>query len=105
MSNRWKDAGFTQRRPKEPGVYFMRTDGHRPMNPPRRLRENWEIVELRYSAGGWGNESDNREDAAHWRVNTLGGLDMAWRAGMWLKGPITPFDKSSEATAHSVAQT
>lgn len=93
--NKWKEAGFTQRKPKEPGVYFLKTDGHLPMWPARRLREGWDLAEVRFSAGGFGNETDNREDLAHWRVQTLGGIDRAWHAGMWLKGPIDPFARTS----------
>lgn len=89
MAN-WKKAGFTQRRPKEPGVYYVATDGHLPMTPPRRLRENWDIAELRFYAGGHHNDHENRESSAHWRLKTLSGLERAWHKGMWLKGPISP---------------
>lgn len=88
MAN-WRKLGFTQRRPKDPGVYFVVTD-HKPREPAQRLRENWDIAEVRFTAGSFGYETDQREDFAHWRLKTLDGLDMAWRRGMWLKGPISP---------------
>jgi len=91
MANKWKEAGFTQRRPKDPGVYFMKNDLNS-LHPSIREAEGWDVVELRFTAGGWGNESNNREDMAHWRVSTLSGIDRAWHKGMWLKGPISPFD-------------
>ena len=56
MSNKWKDAGFTQRRPKDPGVYYIKNDIKR-LHPSLREVEGWDIVELRFSAGGCGNES------------------------------------------------
>ena len=79
-----------RRRPKDPGVYYIKNDIKR-LHPSLREVEGWDIVELRFSAGGWGNESQNREDMAHWRVSTLSGIDRAWHKGMWLKGPISPF--------------
>ena len=85
----YRKAGFTQRKPKAPGVYFVsprivRHDG------PRRHREGWEVAEIHFSAGGYGNEHENREEAAHWHIKALGGLEYAWQPGMWTKGPIRP---------------
>ena len=47
MSNKWKDAGFTQRRPKDPGVYYIKNDIKR-LHPSLREVEGWDIVELRF---------------------------------------------------------
>jgi hypothetical protein len=91
--SRWKEDGFSQKKPVEPGVYFYRTDGHLPMNPPRRLREGWDVAEVRFTASGFGYEADAREDRGHWRLHTLSGIDRAWHKGMWLKGPLCPFGK------------
>jgi hypothetical protein len=85
----WKKRGFSQRKPREPGVYFVRTDGHLPMAPARRLQEHWDVAEIIYFAGSYTNASENRESAACWRIKTLGGLEYTWRRGTWIKGPIT----------------
>jgi len=92
MTIPWKASGFTQRKPREPGVYFIRTDGHLPQAPARRLREHWEIAEIIYFAGSYTNASDNSEQGAHWRVKTLDGLSYRWSRGMWIKGPIHPVE-------------
>jgi hypothetical protein len=98
MSSKWRVAGFTQRKPKLPGVYFI-SEEHKPRDCPPRLRAGWDVAEVRFTAGGWGNVYDQREEFAHWRVNTLGGLDMAWRKGMWMKGPLDPFKPLELAAA------
>jgi hypothetical protein len=95
--SKWRAHGFTQRKPRLPGVYFISQD-HQTLNPPLRIRFGWDIAEVRFTAGGWGNEHDQREEFAHWRVKTLDGLDMAWRKGLWMKGPIDPFAEISSAT-------
>ncbi len=86
----WKKLGFTQRKPKEPGVYFIRTDGHLPMAPAHRLEEHWDVAEVTFYAGDFFNPSKLKEEGAHWRIQTLNGLSYAWRQGVWLKGPIRP---------------
>lgn len=91
MKDGWKAAGFSQRKPKEPGVYYVRTDGHLPMTPPQRLREGWDVADVMFYAGSYSNAHENREENAHWRVTTLNGLSFAWQPGMWIKGPIAPF--------------
>ena len=88
----WKKAGFTQRKPKEPGIYYVRTDGHLPMGPPRNLREHWDVAQVFFDAGSYSNAYDNREDFACWRIESLCGMTYAWQRGMWLKGPISPFE-------------
>jgi len=94
MSSKWRAAGFTQRKPKAPGVYFISND-FKPRTCPPRLREGWDVAEVRFTAGSFGNEYDQREEFAHWRLQTLGGLDMAWRKGMWMKGPMSPFEAAT----------
>ena len=86
----YRKHGFTQRKPKEPGVYFVSTDGHQTKTGPNREIERWDVADIIYFAGSYGNAYHNREEYAHWRITTLGGLDYAWRRGMWIKGPIKP---------------
>ncbi len=86
----YRKHGFTQRKPKEPGVYFVSTDGHQTLAGPRREAERWDVADVIFYAGSYRNAHDNREDLAHWRLQTLGGLSYAWRPGMWMKGPIRP---------------
>lgn len=92
MKIKWREVGFTQRKPKEPGVYFVRTDGHLPMAPKERMREHWDIADVHFYAGDYFNPSNNREGACVWRIHTLDGLSYTWRPGMWLKGPIHPVE-------------
>jgi hypothetical protein len=86
----WKRLGFTRNKPKEPGVYFVRTDGHLPMAPGKRLAEHWDVAEIIYFAGSYTNASENRESSARWQIQTLSGLTYSWQRGMWIKGPIHP---------------
>ena len=87
----WRKAGFTQAKPKVPGVYFVRIDGQLlPMAPKKRQVERWDVADVMFYAGSFTNPSDNREDVAHWLISTLGGESYRWRQGMWLKGPIEP---------------
>lgn len=86
----YRKLGFTQRKPKEPGVYFVSTDGHQTLAGPQRERERWDVAEVMFFAGSYTNAHDNYESNAHWRLQTLGGVNFAWHPGMWMKGPIRP---------------
>ena len=89
----WGKHGFSQKRPKEPGVYFIVSNelicSH---NGPRRLKEHWDIAEIYFYAGSSGNVFENREYMAHWRIKYLQGIETGWKKGMWIKGPINPFN-------------
>ena len=91
MAN-WRKLGFTQRKPKRPGVYYIAHDGHLPMHPPQRLYDGWDVADVMFYAGSYDNAHMNVEEWAHWRITTLGGISYAWRPGMWMKGPISPKD-------------
>ncbi len=84
----WKKLGFTQARPKRPGLYFVnveREDAH----PPQFMREGWEIANVFYDASGWShNLYDNSDANAHWRISRITGIEQRWEKGMWTKGPI-----------------
>lgn len=84
--------GFTRNKPKEPGVYFIRTDGHLPMIPAPRIQEHWDVAEIYFYVGDTFDIARAKESAAHWRVKTLDGIEHRWREGMWIKGPIHPRD-------------
>jgi hypothetical protein len=86
----YRKHGFTQRKPKEPGVYFISNTGHLTLAGPRREYERWDVAEVIFFAGSYTNAHDNCEEFAHWRMKCLGGLEYAWRPGMWIKGPIRP---------------
>ena len=86
----WRKHGFTQKKPSVPGVYYVATDGHLPMSPPRRLAEKWDVADVIFFAGSYSNAHENREAYAHWRISTLSGLSYSWRPGMWMKGPLSP---------------
>lgn len=83
-----RKEGFSQRRPKEPGVYFIGTDGH--LAQARRLREGWDVAHIIFYAGSFDNAFENRESAAYWMIQTLDGVCYGWEKGMWIKGPIDP---------------
>jgi hypothetical protein len=92
----WKKHGFSKRKPKEPGVYFIIID--LPPEPdsiwshnPTHIRERWDVAEIHFHAGSYFNVYENKEEFAHWNIKTLNGLDYNWRKGMWIKGPINPF--------------
>lgn len=99
-----KKLGFSQRKPKEPGVYFIRTDGHLPLAPARRLQEKWDIAYVYFLAGSYSSYNDNREAWAHWHIQTLDGLAYTWRRGIWLKGPLTPFDTGTLPTSEAAVK-
>jgi len=85
----WKKYGFTQKKPKEHGVYFINSN-FKMQNPPPRILDGWDIAEIYFSAGSLTNIYDNREDLARWHVKMLQGIEMCWHKGMWIKGPIKP---------------
>ena len=94
----WRKHGFTQRKPREPGVYFVAGDLLKPLAPPQRLRQGWDVASVMFWAGSYTNAHDNRESVAHWRITTLNGVDYAWKPGMWLKGPISPLQPNADVT-------
>lgn len=81
--------GFTQRKPKLPGVYFVSTN-ITVLNGPRRLTQGWDVAEIIFFAGSFSNVHDCNEACAHWRLTLLSGISRAWHPGMWIKGPISP---------------
>ena len=88
----YRKHGFTQRKPTVPGVYFISTDGIVTMYGPRREAEKWDVAEIIYYAGSYTNVHENREDRSFWQIKTLSGTSFAWRRGMWIKGPIAPYE-------------
>ncbi len=89
----YRKAGFTQRKPKAPGVYFISADAASVprVAPPRLREEGWDVAEIMYWAGSYDNAYRNSERHAFWQVKTLGsGVSFAWQPGMWTKGPISP---------------
>ncbi len=87
----YRKAGFTQRKPREPGVYLISAHNVAPRTAPPRLREGWDVAEIMYWAGSYDNAYRNSERNAFWQVTTLGGgVTFAWQPGMWTKGPIVP---------------
>lgn len=91
----WRKLGFTQRKPTEPGVYFVGCPQLIPLAPAARLREGWDVADVMFWAGSYTNAHDNKESLAHWRIKTLDGVDYAWTRGMWLKGPISPMQPNA----------
>ena len=87
----YRQAGFTQRKPQRPGVYFVSARELRPnrVAPPRNA-EGWDVAEVIFWAGSYTNVHENTESSAHWRIKCLDGLEYPWRRGMWIKGPISP---------------
>lgn len=61
------------------------------MAPPERLTQRWDVADILFFAGSYTNAHENRESAAHWRVQTLSGISYRWCPGMWTKGPLNPF--------------
>lgn len=88
----YRKAGFTQRKPREPGVYLINAGAaHTPRTAPPRLHEGWDVAEIMYWAGSYDNVYRNNERHAFWQVTSLGaGVTFAWQPGMWTKGPIRP---------------
>jgi len=87
----FRKAGFTQAKPKTPGVYFISAKLS-PLNrqAPSRNAEGWDVAYLYFWAGSYDNVHENLESAAHWRIKALDGLEYSWQPGMWTKGPIRP---------------
>lgn len=86
----YRKLGFTQRKPTEPGVYFISTDHARRDPIPPREHEGWDVAEIIFLAGSYDNVYHQREEFARWHVKTLSGLEYTWGKGMWIKGPIRP---------------
>lgn len=87
----YRKHGFTQRKPVEPGVYYVDSQNPRPGRfAPSRNAEGWDVACVMYWAGSYTNAYENRESVAHWRIKCLDGIEYAWKPGMWLKGPIRP---------------
>lgn len=86
----YRAQGFTQRKPRVPGVYFVSVSPRHGVPEPLHVRQGWDVAEVIFFAGSYSNIHEQREDSAHWRVQMLGGISCAWRPGMWLKGPISP---------------
>jgi hypothetical protein len=79
--------GFSQARPKEPGIYFVLTDLDRTPQTDRE-REGWDVAHVYWNNSGWGITEPT--ERGHWRMKLLSGIDRAWGKGTWLKGPINP---------------
>ena len=96
MRNRtnWRKHGFTQRKPRVAGIYFVSLEeaNNGRGSVPQNQRQGWDVGQIRFAAGGSDNEYCNSEEFSHWRIETLDGVDYAWRKGMWTKGPISPFE-------------
>ena len=101
MAKSWRKHGFSQRKPTRPGVYYVVTDGHLPMTPPRRIYEGWDVADVMFFAGSYSNAHDNIEEFAHWRISTLNGTSYSWRPGMWMKGPLSPLTAKPGAEGES----
>lgn len=88
----YRKAGFTQRKPVQPGVYLISARaGVQARSCPPRIVEGWDVAEILYWAGSYDNAYRNRELNAFWQVTSLGdGCTFAWQPGMWTKGPIRP---------------
>lgn len=86
----YRAQGFTQRKPKVSGVYFISAECRRPLSDPANIRQGWDVAQIYFFAGSYSSVHDNSESRAHWMVSTLDGISFTWRPGMWLKGPISP---------------
>lgn len=88
-------AGFSQKRPKVPGIYYI-AHPHDKMEPhnPQRFKEGWDVASIFYQIDGqflgFGSY-DSGAESGIWYIETMGGVSYAWRKGMWIKGPISPF--------------
>ncbi len=94
----WKKNGFSQKKPKEPGVYFIILDSAPYQDiyshNPKHIQERWDIAEIHFHAGSYFNVYENQEKFARWNIKTLNGADYNWKKGIWIKGPINPFGSS-----------
>lgn len=86
----YRAHGFTQKKPRLPGVYLISTENHKGTSGAPRLREGWEVAELYWYAGSFFNHHEITPDRGSWRVRALDGLEYSWRKGMWIKGPMSP---------------
>lgn len=85
--------GFSQARPRKPGVYFIAIDDSGYW-PSTREQNGWDVAWVYWSPDSGVVDARNGGDISpegHWRVRALAGTERAWVKGMWLKGPLTPF--------------
>jgi hypothetical protein len=85
----YRALGYTQRRPREAGVYLISCD-RAGNNCGLHNQQGWDVALLYFFAGSFDNAYVQNGEHAHWRVKSLRGLEYAWRAGMWIKGPLLP---------------
>lgn len=85
----YRAIGFTQRRPKVAGVYFISCENEGRLHGAR-ISEGWDVALLYYYCGSFSDVYEQGEAHAVWRIKSLRGAEYAWRPGMWIKGPITP---------------
>lgn len=83
-----KTWGFSQARPKKPGVYFILTDGHVTMHARRCEKECWDVCYVSWENDAFG--TDEPTEDGRWVIQTLVGISYTWRKGIYLKGPIDP---------------
>jgi len=85
----YKALGYTQRRPRSAGIYLISCErcGNRfPLN----AQQGWDVGLLYFYAGSFDNAYVQSGEHAHWRIKSLRGVEYAWKAGMWIKGPLLP---------------
>ena len=86
-----RTLGFTQRRPKEPGIYFVAVDEHCGRHTPHRHTEGWDVANIYFTHSlSVSAPYDSHGEEGWWCMTTLDGITKAWRKGMWTKGPISP---------------
>lgn len=82
-------AGFTQRKPKEPGIYFFANEHElADFANPQRLREGWDVASIYWRNAACYSAFDAASEKGVWYIEALSGSNFAWRKGMWIKGPI-----------------
>lgn len=87
-----REAGFTQRHPQKPGIYFL----HEPRElaafaNPFRLAQGWDVCSISWKVHKVADTYDGHTPEGHWSIHTLSGMNQGWQKGMWIKGPIEPF--------------
>lgn len=85
----YRKAGFSQRKPKQAGVYFISCETISTSHPPHTM-EGWDVAEVYFYAGSYGNVYEQSESHAAWKIKSLRGIEYYWKPGMWIKGPIAP---------------
>jgi hypothetical protein len=83
----YRALGYTQRKPKEAGVYLISCERNG-FNQPLNAQQGWDVA-LIYFYNGSGGHYDRHGDGL-WRIKTLRGVEYSWTAGMWIKGPLLP---------------